>query len=489
MIYRLWVLVVPVLVCTFFFSHGLGTSARLDPADVRTLEWFSSLGLKSSQGLRPVEVSTGGSVTVGGEPKGGQTIVIPAFLVQSHGGNFRALSLSLRTRDFVTDPNSQRPHRVHYQATTLTHLMAPFLAPPPRYSPFRLESFQDEPIAAYPAGEFVLAWHCWSHGRPDLADRFLARLRQQREADAAKTGQAVVSLQTQIGPQIANFVFQHILASFGDRQSTRPEILLSLRHFQQNFPLSADAARARQLAAGLEALMLEEKERPLLSDEVLATLPPRDLAAELVRRLRVHDLPATSQPANPFGELWKLGDAAVPALIATLDDHRPSRGVYFSVSIEHPRAQLPSIGSLAENLFTYISGHRFKYPGGTSVYLPSPANSSARRLEAELWWAEYQRQGPRQYLIDATIAADERMPSHARRLIKEFPADASAPVLAGYARLQSDKKPLILDLLGDLDDPACVALLRREAEQGASIEIRKAAARSLEKHEQKAPPR
>jgi hypothetical protein len=103
---------------------------------------------------------------------------------------------------------------------------------------------------------------------------------------------------------------------------------------------------------------------------------------------------AKVQRPNPAAELEKLGMAAVPQLVAHLDDARPTR------CKGHWRRYWPEghyllrYGDCCQQVFEAITGHTI-FRGTTSVSYPvRDGHAKQCREEAVRWWREYQMKNP-----------------------------------------------------------------------------------------------
>lgn len=284
--------------------------------------------------------------------------------------------------------------------------------------------------------------------------------------------------------------------SFGDFHLTRADLLAQVREFEKSSSDAKVVSAAKQLAEGLESLLKEEQEQPLLSDEALEKLAPAERAKELVRKLR-NEKDEKQRPSALEIELEKMGVVAVPALISAVDDHRPTRNFSSSGRMidwgvtEPPR--LRSIGEYAVSILMRISGraiakqgYSVNYSAWAPVFASSPTEPSVVRRDIEQWWAEYQRKGERQSLIDDVENLGPGWTTELRWLIQRYPADAGAAIVKAYAWTNSKGKQIylsekifLLRILGECKYHGCNALLREKLENGETLGVKEAAASSL----------
>ena len=88
--------------------------------------------------------------------------------------------------------------------------------------------------------------------------------------------------------------------------------------------------------------------------------------------------PVQSEP-NPAKELKKLGLAALPAVIAHLDDTRPTR-----------IGPLLRYGDCCQQIFEAITGYTIFEQGGWETYPVQMGQQKLCKQRAEKWWAEQQ---------------------------------------------------------------------------------------------------
>lgn len=461
---------------------GAEPGGRIGDQDEQAFKWFSSVVCASSKGLQPVEIWTGHTNQGGDDSLEINSITEPGFLIEHDGKRFSTLSLWFIRRDFIESDELEDPKRVCFESRSMDELVAPIrtidefaasLRDDKKYGFFNVGRSTGPPDS--PAlTDFIIAWHCWNQDRPDLALFFLERMKKYLKPPDETASKAEVSIREQLTADAANFLFDRITVSFGNPKLTRANLRVQLRVFIQHFQGREAVSSARCLADAIDSLINEEQVSPLLSDADLAKLPPADQAVELVRRFRNQGLPQDRPEDNFFGECLKLGDFALPALIAAVDDHRPTR-------IMSARTGLGSIGGSAFDAIKYISGWRFKNYSRASVYSPSPSQPSAMKIEIESWWAEYQSKGTKQFLIEAALRGDDNSVSSALRLLKEFPEEAGPVLVASYYKLgRPHEKSNFIGGLYHANNPECIALLRHELELGDDLNIREAAARSLQ---------
>lgn len=358
---------------------------RLHPEDIAVFEWFSRVADTTSRDLAPIEVWTGGMWLIGGSTTGRPTTA-PGFLIRASDGRFDVLSPTLLRTHYVARPSARGLGPVRYENRSFGWMLALCAASPARLA---FDEGQSGPMPRPPVADFLLAWHCWNQRRTKDAARLLDRIRPPSGATSAPGK----PLRDFVADQVGRHLFQLLVADFGVPHAPRSRLLLRLRKFAVDLPAAPDARRATILADNLESLVREEEAHPLIDDDALARLSPPAQAAELVRRLHRAEEVRIYREKAPDTALVALGDAAIPALIAALDDPRPTTLVSFRRWDRGGSAQeghLVTVGQRAREILTAISGKAFNRTP-LSVYTPVPTEPSAFRREVESWWAEYRR--------------------------------------------------------------------------------------------------
>lgn len=163
---------------------------------------------------------------------------------------------------------------------------------------------------------------------------------------------------------------------------------------------------------------------------------------------------------NAAVELKNLGMAAVPHLIAHLDDTRPTRCKGHWRSYWPDGQYLLKYGDCCQQIFEAITGHTL-----TSEQYPMRAGKGKDcKAAAEKWWRDYQTKGERQVLIEGTAAGTRDSPRHAARLSEKYPDAALDPIVQG-ARASKDgwTRAALVSATEKLSGEKVLAFLRDEA--------------------------
>jgi hypothetical protein len=179
---------------------------------------------------------------------------------------------------------------------------------------------------------------------------------------------------------------------------------------------------------------------------------------------------------NAAVELKKLGMAAIPQIIAHLDDDRPAR------CKGHWRRYWPDghyllrYGDCCQQIFQAITGKTLYTSGG---YPMQEGKGKQCKEIAARWWENYQKRGEKHVLIEETAAGDRDSPEQAQKLAEKHPETALAPIMQG-ARA-SKKGPIrasLISVAGKLKDDGVAAFLIEEL-KGPHLESRVRAAALL----------
>ena len=183
---------------------------------------------------------------------------------------------------------------------------------------------------------------------------------------------------------------------------------------------------------------------------------------------------ATNTPAH---QLVRLGYAAVPQLIAALDDKTLSRSVSHGMVIS--QQTVLTVGDCAKAILERIAGTSFP-EARTSSDLSSGADRPATRKAVESWWAASQEKGEKQVLIEAITSAGPDAPAEAEILCQRYPEIAASTIIRGAeATTNSDVRFRLVYQVSKLDEPQVTDFLRHEMSTGPFLDVRVEAAYGL----------
>ena len=226
--------------------------------------------------------------------------------------------------------------------------------------------------------------------------------------------------------------------------------LVKLWEIIAKLPDKDAAAQAKMLVAGYKSLIQED--RTWKEPKILALLTEqqkidywlyklRDLddtmygdmaAVSMGRRTPRHILngflippPAPPKP-NPALELKKIGEAALPAVIAHLDDTRPTRC-----------GSLLRYGDCCQQIFEGITAHKIFDDHGNENYPVQAGEEKLCKDRAENWWAEHRAKKGKPLLISAVEEGTLESWAQVDQLLQKYPNDAFEAIVKGV-RQSSD---------------------------------------------------
>ncbi len=320
---------------------------------------------------------------------------------------------------------------------------------------------------------FVLARCFARQGRTDLAEKLDKELTIRLVQIPVKSISQEPNFAIAIKKWIGNAAMLEAINGFGDVSLTRPQLLRQFERLARDFSGGGSNEETASFVERLRTMIAEDEAhtKPARPIEVMSD---DEKARELIFRLRDEDglqksysLVAnwlettafirgplrpgsllTRTPVEPFGpddspahQLIRLGPAAVPALIATLDDERLSRcverGQQSAEMRRDPWNAVLTVGDCAETILFYISGRHFGKAFGDRGSLPKGGQVASTRAQAEQWWRERQEKGEKQMLIQGVRLADRDSLEQARHLAVLDPSAAVQALAAGIETSKS----------------------------------------------------
>ena len=251
---------------------------------------------------------------------------------------------------------------------------------------------------------------------------------------------------------------------------------------------------ARRMVAGYKALIAEDAAWKEPAADTLDKMSNEQKTNYWMYRLRDADVEQTSSPGrcnvlgdwhgllpyqrdpkkpNPAAELKELGVAALPQIIAHLDDTRPTRCKGFWRWYWPDSYYLLCYGDCCQQIFESTSGHSIFDRRYSNGYPIKDGKGKECRAEAERWWREYQRKGEKQMLIEGVEAGDDDSNEQARRLVARYPEAALEPIVKSAHK---HKKATLLDIAGNIKDDRVLPFMIEEL-QSPDQDMRIAAAR------------
>jgi hypothetical protein len=473
----------------YLFASCVAMAAGLDSAARGDFEWFNSLGFPDVKGCPCVRIQNGSWSVMGEKPK---IFYICGFLVASNRENIALFTVDLLSRTLtntVTEHGAAAFELLNLHEEAAAQIKA-WRSRPDKDDPERRFGAQLEERAEV----FTLAWTCWRAGLDEDAQQ----LYQVAKEMPARMGDhdAWPNFRTAIEKDIAHAMMWRAVVSFGDPTVSRSNILGQMEAVLKNYPHSEHVGQARHFAEVLKRMIAE--------DEAHARLGPIDLARsridgqvrELIYRLRDQNGQQVTQPGScdifwnwdgntntPAHQLVRLGNAAVPQLIAVLDsdDYTRSIGYWRGFVFSHT---VLTVGDCAEEILQRITGKSFVTPDSHHTYMSEADAGGDARRAAEVWWDGFQKTGEKQTLINEVAAAKNDAPAEAELLCQKYPDAATAALIRGArAATDSTVRARLVERIGQMYEPAGAEFLSGELMHGPFLESRVAAAYGLWQHQ------
>ena len=177
----------------------------------------------------------------------------------------------------------------------------------------------------------------------------------------------------------------------------------------------------------------------------------------------------------------KLGFDAVPILIDALGDRRFTRSVGYHRDFYFSHYVL-SVGDCTRAVLEQIAGREFYGRRTTSSEVSTDNSADAVKRQVQGWWADVQKKGEKQVLIDAVESGDENSPAQAERLLAKFPDATLAAITSGAPKAKAWARQRLIDLAAEIKGDSPVPFLTQQMKQGSCLAFRVAAARGLLAH-------
>jgi hypothetical protein len=467
------------------FLVVLVTAHAEPPADMAAdFEWFGRLGLTDVKELTFVRYFYGWA-EYGDRRR--EELWNNGFLLNDAPEKFRILTLRFESPEFPKTKQTSNEDYRHEPADLRAFVEAELRPVDPKDGSRGRHRFTSGPHFTERTYRFVLGWMCARKGLDDLAARLYEAAQTsagpaQRGTRDKSQGEIGWSFREKLERDIGQFEMWQTIVAFGDTRITRRELLARLRALPVRFPHCDHLARAESLAKQLEQMIAEDDAHPARTIEQIAGLPVEEQAKEWLFRLRDQNGHQMSQPGwvdifmtdemredSPAHQLVKLGDAAVPGLIAALDDPRLTRSVGYGRDFFFSH-EVVTIGDAALKIIQRIAGHEFYRSGRVQGTMARDGQTDPVRDSVRAWWARRLSKGVRGELAETTAQGEFSSARAGAKLLAEFPDDAATPILAGAAAAKRDEDRCeFIRLVGKLKDERALEFLLREVREGPLI--------------------
>lgn len=410
---------------------GAGT---VSPEAKNCFEWFNSLGFSDVKDCQFVCVTVKWSDPKGKWPARSQSK--NAFLLTGNQDAFMVQDLELFRRSYrgrapeenVVIEASYKPANLKNEASAFLHRIN------------RLKHGEDlfdrlEERISKRVFTFVFAWACWRNGLDDEAEKLYQASKHMRygieEVDEN-------NFQGVLEQEISYAVMWRAVMDFGNVSINRPKLLNEFQNFSKHYPFSSYAERAKRTAEMLARMIAEDVAHAKTAPTNLDQLPVEERVRELIFQLRDQHGQQFGQPGwcdifndttnSPAHQLVKIGYPAVPQLIAALEDPTFTRSVGYWRDFTFSHNVL-TVGDCAVSILWRITGKHFYLSNHTAGFMSTDQKVSETHKLAEAWWAEFQKKGEKQMLVEGVEAGDDNTISVASRLVAHYP-DAAPDALA-----------------------------------------------------------
>ena len=472
----------------------------LSPQARADFEWFSTLGFPDLKDCPYVRVATCWWGYSSSAPPSQN--VTYGFLLSTNASGFTVYDSYMREETFqLPNPATEKPTnqfglstRPEYEVVGLSNGVQELF-----------EVYRDPQVwkeksqmfggLAYDAGDvFTLAWACWRNG----LDAQAAQLYDQAGKWGFRWGQDVktTNFSLALEKNLGAVMYDRAVYDFEKTEISRPQLLAQFQSVVTNYPHSQDLERAKQFVVALKRMVAEDEAHAKFAATNLAQLPEEQQVRELIFRLRDQtggrimipgpfeifgDWGRTNTPAH---QVLRLGYAAVPQLIAALDDPAFSRMVESGLTdfrqTEMPEPMVLTVGDCAEAILERITGRAFFFhPRDDSSHFSRDGDLPATRKAIETWWAVAEKKGEKQTLIEEIACPNPNL-GLVENLCQRFPEVAAATIIRGaLAATNSDTRYQLVFEVAKLDDPQVADFLSQDEVSAPSLRERVNAAYGL----------
>ena len=311
-------------------------NGRAETPDMESdFKWFSGLGFPDVAACSYGRIADGGWTQSGAEapPRADYNY---GFLLMTNQSVFRVLTIDLMEETLTNREDKTNEYKsVGFKKLDLTSeadavIQSP--QPPPSEDDYWSMS-AIQPTLSKRTQLFVVGWACWRHGLANEAGELYERSQISRTRD--RQYEATNTFHKLIEKDIARVQIWRSTLCFGDMSVSRPQLLAMFDAIATNYPDSEYHELAVQTAEMLQKMIAEDESHAKIATTHLEQLPVGARVSELIFELRdqnghqygqpgecdiFNDWSIRSNTNTAAHQLVRLGYAAVPQLIAALDD-------------------------------------------------------------------------------------------------------------------------------------------------------------------------
>ncbi len=488
------------LVLTILVFGMLPVRSAEPPYVHEAVTWYDTLGYPNAKDLPYVRVATGRATKTGNQPF--ENSFVEGFLLGEEAGAFTVFigSVSkfrshwdefepyppLTTERFVLKVTGPDYERVGYEILDFPKVAAEALERVKKRAPSRdIDGLRWGRPVSHRVRIFAFARACAQKRLADTATTLeeIATNIPQEQTGNVEPERLRENLQQQIGEAALE---KGEVAAL-DPAISRTELLKTYADFPARFPASTRIAYAHEAATALEVMIAEDAAH---HPKPLAEMSPAEQVAENIYQLRDvkiwmwtmhgrYPIDARKregeEEVTPVHRLVDLGEAAIPQLIAALEDRRFTRSPVPSWHGEPARAM--RVGDFAQRILEHMSGRNF-YPRRAD---DGHLIAGTTRQQAEAWWAEMQAKGEKKQLTEVTAAGGEGGSAAAYKLVEKYPDAAIGAIEKGFRVTPEDGvRCQYIQAAAKLPGEAPVAFLRSTlAKKGTGLYSQSYAAQAL----------
>ncbi|HET6246357.1 MAG TPA: hypothetical protein VFE47_01565 [Tepidisphaeraceae bacterium] len=459
------------------------------PEEKSAFNWFDGMGFPKIQGTQWVRVATGQWSQSGNKPR--ENGYVDGFLLSVTGDRFTVFTTEASTVTFVKTGKAVSDYeRVDYEPRNLEQdakLKLDALRNPP-------DDAQDRSMRRFgsrlpeQAEVFILARACAANGLDDLAHDLCG---QAEAMGGPGNGGNEIPFRKRISDDFAYAAIWKAFVDFEDPKISRAQLLKTFQEFVAHFPDGEFTARAKEAAGILQEMVKEDESHAKATTRPAGQMPMGDRVAELIFELRDQNGHQWSQPGacdifnddrgekSPAAQLVAIGFDAVPQLIAAMDDQRFTRCVGYHRDFYFSHFVLRA-GDCAETILSEIACRPFYISESTSGAMLKDGKADNAKHQAQQWWEQVQKKGEKQVLVEAVASGDDTTAAQAERLVKKYPDAALDAIAQGVEKTKSDWLGVrLVEASGELKGDSALPFLTHQLTNGASIDVRVAAATIL----------
>lgn len=325
---------------------------------------------------------------------------------------------------------------------------------------------------------FVMAWLAFSDGQPQLAEEILSL--------TIPRGGASQLTKPRLSEVFARQLHDQIMRDWCFTETSLSAIHARMQHLHRTLPDTTISKRIGKTAGRFTAMLKVEAEHVRWK----TTLPPDRAAwpqAASIRDLIYQLRDANGQPmfnghyGHPFAtgdesaagpQLVKVGLAAVPELLESLDDESFSRSI--TQCYEDPMIRVMTVGEVSVFALSDIARRDWSQKlRGSVTFQPDPAMAEIRR-EINDWWQSVGRLGEVEVLRKRLAHVKEGFEIHdiAKRL-KQLDPDGAIDVIERAMGTQPGYvQASIVECLAEIPSSEATAFLERmRSSQHPSVHV------------------